>query len=217
MTSEEPKPQRLTRAEAKARTRRLLLDAAARTFARKGFAGSSVEEIADAAGYSIGALYSNFSNKEELFLELAAAYNADRIARAADVLAAGGDDAVGAMGQLLIDTAERNGDVALLQAEFWLYAVRNPQVMDRLVAHLRRPRAALEDLIADTLTRQAAPQEATPQAVGTIVVALFEGLVRQRRINPELVPTELFGLALRWLFAGMAGEAEPKTEDRPAG
>ena len=66
------KPRRLTRAEAKARTRRRLLDAAARTFARKGYAGASVEEIAEAAGYSIGALYSNFGGKEELFLELMA-------------------------------------------------------------------------------------------------------------------------------------------------
>lgn len=54
-----PRPKRLTRAEAKARTRELLLDAAAETFARKGYDGASVEEIADKAdkaGYSIGAL-----------------------------------------------------------------------------------------------------------------------------------------------------------------
>ncbi|HTZ25378.1 MAG TPA: TetR family transcriptional regulator, partial [Streptosporangiaceae bacterium] len=44
---------RLTRAEAKARTRELLLDAAARTFARKGFAGASVEEIAEDAGFTV--------------------------------------------------------------------------------------------------------------------------------------------------------------------
>lgn len=64
---------RLTRAEAKARTRQQVLDAAARVFAQKGYAGASVEEIAESAGYSIGALYSNFASKERLFLELMSA------------------------------------------------------------------------------------------------------------------------------------------------
>ena len=54
---------RLSKAEAKARTRELLLSAAARTFAKKGFAGASVDEIAEAAGYTVGALYSNFGSK----------------------------------------------------------------------------------------------------------------------------------------------------------
>ncbi|WP_406205631.1 TetR family transcriptional regulator [Streptomyces decoyicus] len=58
-----PRAKRLTRAEAKARTRELPLDAAAETFARKGYDGASVEEIADSAGYSIGALYFNFGGK----------------------------------------------------------------------------------------------------------------------------------------------------------
>jgi AcrR family transcriptional regulator len=74
---------RLTRAEAKARTRQLLLEAAASVFASKGFAGASVEEIAEAAGFSIGAVYSNFGSKEELFLELSQAYRSDLIAEAA--------------------------------------------------------------------------------------------------------------------------------------
>ena len=61
---------RLTQAEAKERTRQELVAAAARVFARKGFAGASLEEIAEAAGYSTGAVYYNFAGKEELFLEL---------------------------------------------------------------------------------------------------------------------------------------------------
>src|SRR2546423_7431059 len=61
---------RLTRAERQAQTRRELLDAAARVFVRRGFQGSSVEEIAAEAGYTRGAFYSNFRSKEELFVEL---------------------------------------------------------------------------------------------------------------------------------------------------
>jgi AcrR family transcriptional regulator len=202
---------RLSRAEAKARTRRLLLDAAAQTFARKGYAGASVEEIAEAAGFSIGALYSNFANKEELFLELSSSYNGQRIAEARQALLErepGSVDPVREVGRLLVDAADKDVDFALLQAEFWLYAVRNPQTLDRLAARLREPRGALEALVGHALEPGRTPAEATAKAVATIVAALFEGLVRQRRIDPDQVPEELFGLALRWLFAGIGKEGE---------
>lgn len=218
---ETTRPRRLTRAEAKARTRRLLLEAAARTFARKGFAGASVEEIAETAGFSIGALYSNFASKEELFLELYSAYNVDRIAEAANVLLeqeAGTQEGVHAMGRVLVDAAERDADFALLQAEFWLYAARNPRVLEIMTARMREPRAALEKLVAGALAERNAPPEATPQAVAAVVAALFDGLVRQRRTTPEQVSDDLFGHALRWLFAGIdATGARPpaKSPRRP--
>ena len=60
----------MTREQSRAQTRERLLDAARSVFARSGFHGASVEEIASEAGYSTGALYSNFEGKEDLFLEL---------------------------------------------------------------------------------------------------------------------------------------------------
>jgi len=203
--SDEPARQRLTRAEAKSRTRALLLEAAAKTFARKGYAGASVEEIAEGAGFSIGALYSNFGGKEELFLELAATYNSSLISRAAEVLHEheAGDARAADLGRLLADSADRDVDVALLRSEFWLYAMRNPAVMETLAARLREPRSALEGLVGPTLEQLGAPPEASAKAVATVVAALFDGLVRQRQIDPAQVPDELFGLALRWLFTGI--------------
>src|SRR4051812_11272388 len=61
---------RLTREQSRAQTRERLLDAARDVFARSGFHGASVDEIASAASYSTGALYSNFDGKEDLFLAL---------------------------------------------------------------------------------------------------------------------------------------------------
>ena len=52
------------------RTRERLLDAAADVFARVGFGAASVEAIAEAAGFTRGAFYSNFESKDELFLAL---------------------------------------------------------------------------------------------------------------------------------------------------
>ena len=202
----EPKRQRLTRAEAKARTRALLLDAAAQVFARKGFTGASVEEIAETAGFSIGALYSNFGSKDELFVELLSTYKSDQIAEAARVIDEGAqapDGDVRTLGSLLIDVADKNDDLALLEAEFWLYSVRNPQVLAIMADRMREPREALEKLVGDALHRQNSPLTQSTEQVATVVAALFHGLVRRRRIDPDSVPEELYGTALQWLFAGI--------------
>ncbi len=63
-------PSRITREQGRANTRERLLVAARSVFARSGFHGASVEQIAAEAGFSTGALYSNFDGKEDLFLVL---------------------------------------------------------------------------------------------------------------------------------------------------
>ncbi|MDQ6807334.1 MAG: TetR/AcrR family transcriptional regulator, partial [Actinomycetota bacterium] len=62
-----PQP-RLTRDEKRAETRSALVRSAADVFARRGFHAASVDEIAENAGFSVGALYSNFERKEDLLL-----------------------------------------------------------------------------------------------------------------------------------------------------
>src|SRR6516225_1304116 len=61
---------RLTREQSREATRERLLQAARIVFARAGYHGASVEEIASQAGFSTGALYSNFEGKVDLFLAL---------------------------------------------------------------------------------------------------------------------------------------------------
>jgi AcrR family transcriptional regulator len=60
-------PRRLTRAEAQSLTRGRLIDAAAEVFREQGFLQASLADVADRAGYTIGAVYSNFSSKDDLF------------------------------------------------------------------------------------------------------------------------------------------------------
>ncbi|WP_327706606.1 TetR/AcrR family transcriptional regulator [Streptomyces decoyicus] len=213
---------RPTRAEAKARTRQLLLDAAARTYARKGFAGASVEEIAEAAGFSIGAVYSNFGSKERLFVELLRERAGEHVSRATRIVAdaqAGVDDPAPALGRLLAHVADDDPDFAPLQAEFWLYAVRNPQLMETLAEQLRGPRAEMENLMGTALEHIGARESVSAEAVATITMALFQGLVRQRRIDPASVPDDLLGQAMQWLFTGIAattGTADTAATDETA-
>lgn len=61
---------RLTREQSRARTRARLLDSARELVAREGYENATIDQIAEEAGYSKGAFYSNFASKEDLFLEL---------------------------------------------------------------------------------------------------------------------------------------------------
>lgn len=61
---------RLTREESQARTRARLLECAPHVVAREGYEAASIDKIAEAAGFSKGAFYSNFDSKENFFLEL---------------------------------------------------------------------------------------------------------------------------------------------------
>jgi AcrR family transcriptional regulator len=215
----DPAPRRrLTRAEAKARTRALVLDAAARTFARKGFAGASVEEIAEAAGFSVGAVYSNFAGKDELFVELLSGRASGWVAEAEQILAdevAAGQSPLGALSRMMIAVADKDGDFAPLQAEFWLYAIRNPAALDVLAERMRAPREALAAVVGPVLDSGAPGTDATAREVATVVSALFTGLVRQRRIDPASVPDDLFGRAVGWLFDGIESGAPAATTDPP--
>lgn len=61
---------RLTREQSQALTREKLLASASDVVARDGYSGATIERIAEEAGYSKGAFYSNFSSKEDIFLQL---------------------------------------------------------------------------------------------------------------------------------------------------
>jgi AcrR family transcriptional regulator len=65
----------MTQERRRERTRNLLLDAAKDVFAQRGFEGASLEEIAEAAGYTRGAIYKHFGSKEELFLAVNKRFN----------------------------------------------------------------------------------------------------------------------------------------------
>jgi AcrR family transcriptional regulator len=59
---------RLTREQSQAQTRAILMAVGRKHFLRHGLGGAVAEKIAEDAGYSRGALYSNFDGKEDLFL-----------------------------------------------------------------------------------------------------------------------------------------------------
>lgn len=71
---------RLTREESRALTRAKLLESARIVVAREGYESATIERIADGAGFSKGAFYSNFGSKEEIVLELLETHSAKDVA-----------------------------------------------------------------------------------------------------------------------------------------
>ena len=157
-TSERSKRRRPTQAERRARTRAALLDAAYADFVRRGFEAAGLDDIAEAAGLSKGALYYHFDGKEELFLALveqrlerrAADLRSGIEAALAVVSDAGahGDD--GAWVRTAIGALPLDRDWTLLFFEFVCYAARRPVVAaafaDRLAELRQLGATALEEI-----------------------------------------------------------------------
>lgn len=201
-------PLRLSRSEAKTRTRGRLLAAAAEVFTEQGFTGASVDEIASRAGHTVGALYSHFAGKDELFLALFDDYAAHPLDDAGEIASRQeGDEATfAAFGAYLAGVADHHTARSTLEMEFLRYALTRPELLDRLAARWRVPRATVARLVAPYCGGH------DPVTVATAIIGLFEGLVTQRRIDRAAVPSALFAESLRWLMAGLA-----RTPARPAG
>ena len=142
---------RMTREQSKANTRERLLAAARTVFASSGFHGASVDEIASMAGYSTGALYSNFDGKEDLFLELMEREikeHAREISEAVSERSSIADRATGGARQWMT-MIEHEPELLLLFTEFWAYGVRDVQVRPKVAARFAQVRELLTRLIAE--------------------------------------------------------------------
>ena len=209
--SGEPKgKKRLSRVESKARTRDQLLESASQVFIQKGFAGASVEEIAESAGYSIGALYSNFASKEQLFIDLMTARRASRLAAMPETMLTNHRDSrltFDDLPAMLVEMSERVSDFAALQVEFWQFANSHPELRSVLVHQMREHADVLERLITRCMDNEGIASPPSARDITDVVLALMQGLVRRRRIELASVDDKLFTDALDWLFVGVRASA----------
>ena len=185
---------RLTRAQSQAQTRRRLIDAAATVFARRGFHGASIDEVAEEAEFSKGAVYSNFDSKDELFL----AVLEDRLHSQANFLGHLSERARATPGEdlsALLPPLDGPDEVwCLLECEFWLYALRNPAINERVAALYRRYRAELAPIAAPY-----ANDDLSPGDVVSAAIALYYGLTLQWHADPGVIQPDLVARVLRAL------------------
>jgi len=184
-------PARLTRAERREQTRDDLIVAADRLFTQGGFHATSLDQIAAAAGYTKGAVYSNFDSKEDLFFTVYERRVAEAEAQMRELFA--GDAAAG-LERISADTAGRiNRDDGWLAVffEFWAHVIRHPELRGRFAAIHRR----LQEPAAGALERVAAehgtelPEAALPLAVAAGAMQI--GLALERLTQPDVVDKAL--------------------------
>jgi AcrR family transcriptional regulator len=193
---------RLTREQSKANTRERLLAAARSAFAENGFHGASVEEIATRAGFSTGALYSNFGGKEDLFLvlmEREIEEHAREIAEAVAKRPSVSERATGGARRWMM-MIEREPELLLLFMEFWAYGVREPAVRPKVAERFAQMRRLLTRLIEDGVREFELELALPAEQLAIAVDALADGIARQRLADPEAVPDELMGTVLSLLF-----------------
>lgn len=186
-------PTVISRKEAQERTRERLLAAAAKVFARRGYHRATVDEIASEAGFTIGALYSNFAGKEELFLALADRQVEERVAEVGAIAAAAeGDGPSENAAEQFRAFLERDPEWPLLFYEFWSLSVRNPE----LQGELARRRDAIRDALAEALERIAKRHgfelRFPAPVLATAIAASLNGLAFERAADPKALPDEVF-------------------------
>jgi len=194
--------QRLTRAERQAQTREELLEAAARVFVRRGFQGSSVEEITAEAGYTRGAFYSNFDSKEELFVEL---LNERVYARYTEMY----EHSVRERAPTLRETGEMLAAVQARTEDGWLFrlwfeclaqAGRDERLRELASTFWRGNRARGQKLIETAMPHQAD----RAKAISTAMIALDIGLAIQHFVDPDDVPLDVYPDLYVLLFGHLA-------------
>src|SRR5439155_16585739 len=132
--------ERLTPDKRRAMTRSHLLAAAAEVFAERGFHAATLDQIADAAGFSKGAVYSNFASKDDLFLALIHERSEAMIAEYAAIDQAaheGGPAQIAALADVYLRREPDLSKEWALAAEFDLWAMRNPDLQKQLVEDSR--------------------------------------------------------------------------------
>ena len=199
-----PAASRMTREQSRANTRERLLAAARSVFARSGFHGASVEEIASEAGFSTGALYSNFEGKEDLFLvlmEREIAEHARQVSEAVRARASVAERAASGARQWMT-TIEREPELLLLFMEFWAYGVRDPQVRPKVAQRFAQVRRTLTELIVDGVRDFDLELTMPAEELAIAIDALADGIARQKLADPEAIPDELMGKILGLLLAG---------------
>jgi AcrR family transcriptional regulator len=183
-------------------TQRRLLDAAATVFVKQGISGASVEDIAEAAGFSRGAVYSNFADKDALVLALIDRMTDENIEEIEGTLAKHPDpESYIRSYQLLFASPDRRGGRhhPVLNTELVLYAMRNPAARPLLRKRLNRAEAAIHHVIETHAESLGLAPAGNRQAIASMILAMDDGFGLHALIDPKRDPVAAFSAALDFL------------------
>jgi AcrR family transcriptional regulator len=192
---------RLTRAQRRQQTRARLLEAAGQVFARRGFHAATVDEVAEAAGYTKGAVYANFATKDELFLALLDQRVAAQLQQVEALSAIeSSDELAAAMRGRTEQEFAAARDFGVLMVEFSLYAMRNPAAQAELAKRYRQLRGRLAELVTKRYARHQTSPPMPPEHLAALALATDAGLFLQYSAEPGALPWELHADAMLQLL-----------------
>lgn len=175
-------PDRLGRREQVARNRQDLLEAAQRVFVRDGYAGTTIDAVAEDAGFSKGVVYSQFGSKADLFLALVEQRIETRAA-AHDAIAVAGGDTIQALAQrIAADEAAAPGWAEVL-VEFRSTALRDPQVNRRYAQAHARTVERLAAVLASVQPAAGSEPLLDARTTAQVILALASGLALERAVD----------------------------------
>jgi AcrR family transcriptional regulator len=209
---------RLTRAERREQTRQELLTAAEECFVNGGFHATSVEQVADRAGYTKGAVYSNFASKEDLFfavyerrVEWVLTHTVPRLHQV------GPQRAFDDLATATIERREVDDGWLAVFFEFWAHVLRHPELRERFAAiHARvlEPMAEAVRQLID-VRESALLADMTALQVAVAWNAMEIGLGLERLTQPHVVDAELARQMGRLLLdAAVDGEPRSHSDER---
>ena len=165
-----------------------LVSAAEEVFARQGFEGASLEEIAATAGFSRGAIYSNFGGKEQLFLAVIQRFNEQSLAQFRGIVETSPDEGtpdLAAIAERWHAVKHRDAQQLALSLEFTLHLLRNSAARDSIAEQ----RQQIVEMVAGYIERGAASLGTTPRipaaTLARIVLATTDGLELAGHFEPN--------------------------------
>ena len=205
----------LTRKEKQARTRAKLMRSAARLFCRQGLEQASVEDIAQDAGFTKGAFYSNFKSKEELFLAMLDEKFGEQIERIESALQSdeAPDEAARHAGEAFVRSIRADREWERLYFEFVAHASRNEEFRQEFLTRCRAMNERLEEVYRRWHDRVGITAPMPLRDITLMISMMADGFLLWERLDPSL-DEEVFGTMLAIFMQGLGAIAQ---EQAPAG
>ena len=179
-------------------------------FARKGFPATTLDEIAEEAGLTKGAVYSNFESKEDLVRAVDRAFQERAFGIGTTVREGTIEEQATEAGELFGAFMSQQRAAFLLFMEFTIHAVRNPEFHADLTANHREGRAAVAKMIEEHATASGRTLRVPAEEQALIYNAITNGTPLERLIDPDGVPEELYGRVLAILAKALEEPAQPE-------
>jgi AcrR family transcriptional regulator len=210
-----------SRAERQALTRTALVDAAERLFVAQGFHATSLDSVAAEAGYTKGAVYSNFASKEDLFFAVYERRLDARLAEFKEIIEAAPTawDALHAAAMTAVPRTERGEGWLAVFFEFWGHVLRHAELRERFAALHTRIIELLESGLVRHAEETGTPLPEDPRKMATARYAMQLGLQLERLTQPDVVDPELgarmLGLSIEGEWTdGVSHQATPGLRKR---